>query len=343
MRPGVVAAQVVPLVDRVFARLTVPHRQIGASVFRLVLGTTIALLYLQNLGWRRFLWGPHGLIPFTHAAQIVAAYGPNLYLASPSAWFFEAVFWTGLVASIAFACGRWIPVSTLLCAVLTWCLIYRDGFLGDAGWNLATILLVYALVLDCGRYLVAGKSGAALVPSARPNFHSRAAALLHNFGITLAIWQVSLLYGTSCFYKITGHKWQDGTALYYILRSNQFNLSPLGPHIYHSAALVCIATYATLLLQAAFPFCIWQRPAKYVVALGAIGFHVGIAVTMGLPFFSLVMISCEALVFSDAEYRLAVGALRAVGQRCDAVRGRLSFAGARAAAAAALPSVQDGR
>jgi hypothetical protein len=306
--------------DRALTALTVPRRRIGASVFRILLGSTIVLFYLQNIGWRRFLWGPQGLVPLSFARQIVASHGPNLYLLSSSPAVFEAVFWLGLCSALAFACGRCLPLSTIACAAFTWCLIARDGFAADAGWNLATILLFYAVVLDSGRYFAAGKW---LAPPSRAVAHtgaSRARSLLHNFGVALVLWQITLLYGVACFYKITGHKWQDGTALYYILRSNQFDLTPAGALIYHSAILVALFTYGTIVLQAAFPFCIWQRPAKYVVAAGAIGFHIGIAYTMALPFFSLIMIACEALLFSDNEYRAAFAALRDLALRYTAGR-----------------------
>jgi len=338
MRAGFDAAPIVSLTDRALEFVTTPHRRIGASVLRALLGSAIALLYLQNLGWRRFLWGPQGVVPLSYTRQIVEAHGPNLFLASPSLPYFEAIFWLGLLAAFAFACGRWVPVSTIACAVFTWCLIARNNFVADAGWNLATILLIYAVALDCSRYLVAGKWFAPPDATDTPSdFGQRAGALFHNFGVALVLWQVSLLYATACFYKITGHKWQDGTALYYILRSNQFDLAALGPHVYHSAVLVALGTYATLVLQAAFPFCIWQRPAKYIVAAGAIGFHLGIAYFMALPFFSLVMIACEALVFSDREYRAAIAALRTLWSRFAPARRSGEFV-MSPPAAAAVPS-----
>jgi hypothetical protein len=68
-----------------------------------------------------------------------------------------------------------------------------------------------------------------------------------------------------------------------------------------------------LLVQGAFPFCIWQRPAKYFVAGAVIGFHLSIAYFMGLPFFSLVMVACEALIFSDHEYLAALAVARRLG------------------------------
>ncbi len=314
-------ARIASFADRTLELLTTPHRRIGAAVLRAILGSAIALFYLQNLGWRRFIWGPDGLVPLSYARELVEKHGPNLYLYSPSLPYFEFVFWGGFAAACVFASGRWVPFSTIACAVLTWCLIARDGYVTDSGWTLATLLLMYAVTLDCGSYLAAGKW---FVPPASaagtPGFVRRAGALLHNFGVALILWQVSLVYASACFYKITGHKWQDGTALYYILRSNQFDLTWLGAHVYQSAVLVAVGTYATLALQAAFPFCIWQRPAKYFVAIGAIGFHLGIAYTMALPLFSLVMIACEAMLFSDDDYRAAFATLRDSGSKIAAAR-----------------------
>ncbi|MGD0475889.1 MAG: hypothetical protein ABSB70_22090 [Candidatus Velthaea sp.] len=334
------SARIAAFADRVLEVLTTPQRRIGSSVLRALLGTAIVLFYLENLGWRRFLWGPDGVVPLSYAGELVEKHGPNLYLQSASAAGFELIFWLGLLSAVAFACGRWVPFSTVACAIFTWCLIARDSFVTDSGWTLATILLMYAVALDCSTYLVAGKWFAppATATDGRNSFVGRARALLHNFGVALVLWQVSLLYAAACFYKITGHKWQDGTALYYILRSNQFNLTPLGAHVYQSAVLVAAATYATLILQAAFPFCIWQRPAKYVVALAAIGFHLGIAYTMALPLFSLVMIACEAMLFSDDDYRLALSALRTYAARVAPAQFLRAFVERPAAVTATLPT-----
>jgi hypothetical protein len=96
--------------------------------------------------------------------------------------------------------------------------------------------------------------------------------------------------------------WQDGTAIYYVLRSNQFNLTPAGRALYHNGVLVALLTYSTLLFQAAWPWLIWNRYARPVLAMGAFALHLSIAYFMQLYWFSFVMIASECVIFSDSEY-----------------------------------------
>jgi len=292
--------------------VTSPQRLIGSSILRAALGTIIAFLYVQNIPWRSFLWGPDGMVPWHYAPQLHEAYGPNLYFLNPSYAWFEIVFWTGLLITVFFAAGITTPLTTALCAVFTWCLIARNPYVADAGWNLVRIMLIYLVFVDTGRYLTpfvlrtSGRAGA---------LWTQLRGLLHNAGLVLILWQLCLVYAMASFYKITGHKWQDGTAVYYVLRSNQFNVTALGSVIWHSAFLVVVGTYGALLFQAAFPFWIWVRPMKYAVGLGAVAFHLGIAYTMALPFFSAIMIFSEAIIFSDADYRRAFAWLRGLVRR----------------------------
>jgi hypothetical protein len=99
-----------------------------------------------------------------------------------------------------------------------------------------------------------------------------------------------------------GHMWQDGTAIYYILRTSEFNLSPVTPWLYQNGLIVAALTYSTILLQVGFAFIVWHPKLKYPWILGAFSFHLAIAYFMGLVWFSFTLISCEAIMIGDAAY-----------------------------------------
>ena len=297
--------------DRVLAFVATPQRRIGVGLMRAGLGTIVALLYVQNLPWRYLLWGPEGMVPSAlYGSQLVAAGGPNLYLMHPQLWWFELLFWAGFVVTVLWAAGVAPVLTGPVCFAFTWSLLTRNNFVQDAGWNLLRILMVYAMFADTS-FVALAPIRLRKIAARVPRVLIAMRGMLHNGAVMLILFQLSLLYTTSVFYKIQGHKWQDGTVLYYVLRSNQFDLSWAGSLIWHSAFLVTLGTYATLLFQAAYPFWIWQRPYKYVIALAAVGFHLGIMFTMVLPFFSAIMIVAEATLFGDDEYRRAYAWVRA--------------------------------
>jgi hypothetical protein len=99
-----------------------------------------------------------------------------------------------------------------------------------------------------------------------------------------------------------GHMWQDGTAIYYVLRTAEFHLSPLTDFLIQKPLLVVLFTYCTIILQIGFPFMIWNKTLKYPWILAACSFHIAIAYFMGLVWFSLTMLSCELILVSDRGY-----------------------------------------
>jgi hypothetical protein len=306
-----IAAANTAALDRVLAFVSTPQRRIGTGVMRAGLGAIVAMLYVQNIPWRQFLWGPDGMVPMAVYTKLIhASYGANLYLLSSSPRWFEAIFWIGLAVTVLWAAGVVPTLTGPVCFAFTWSLLTRNTFVQDAGWNLLRILMVYLIFADTS-FAALGVLRVRALAKRVPRTLVAMRGIVHNGAVVMILFQLCVLYGSSVFYKIQGHKWQDGTVLYYVLRANQFDLSWSGSLIWHSAFLVAALTYGTLLFQAAYPFWIWQRPYKYAIALAAIGFHVGILVTMALPFFSAIMIVAEAVLFGDEEYRRAYAWVRA--------------------------------
>lgn len=62
-----------------------------------------------------------------------------------------------------------------------------------------------------------------------------------------------------------------------------------------SSLMVMVVTYATVIVQVAFPFTLFNRRVKNVLLVVMMGEHAGIAVLLGLPFFSMAMISADAV------------------------------------------------
>ncbi len=84
-------------------------------------------------------------------------------------------------------------------------------------------------------------------------FHKRTPgiynALVHNVALSAMVIQVVILYGTSALAKLDGPMWQHGTAIYYVLRTGEFNLSPPTPYLWKYGPTVTILTYSTLGFQ----------------------------------------------------------------------------------------------
>ncbi|MGV2917090.1 HTTM domain-containing protein [Streptomyces alfalfae] len=122
------------------------------------------------------------------------------------------------------------------------------------------------------------------------------ANLVHNAGLLIIMVEACLIYATAGWYKVQGSRWQDGTAVYYPLNLDYFSPWPALSELLASHGLVLLAvTYGTVVMQVAFPFTLFNRRVKNVLLAAMMCEHAVIAVVLGLPFFSLAMITADAV------------------------------------------------
>ncbi|MET9695415.1 HTTM domain-containing protein [Streptomyces sp. NPDC006529] len=171
----------------------------------------------------------------------------------------------------------------------------------SAGWltAFAALWVVQGLWWMVERYEPEGEGRATLDVIAN---------LLHNAGLLVIMVEVCLIYATAGWYKIQGSRWQDGTALFYPLGLDYFTPWPgLSGLLAASGTLVMLLTYGTVVVQVAFPFTLFNRRIKNLLLCVMMMEHAGIAVLLGLPFFSLAMIAADA-VFLPTVFLVWVGA-----------------------------------
>ncbi|WP_411081580.1 HTTM domain-containing protein [Streptomyces sp. cmx-18-6] len=169
-----------------------------------------------------------------------------------------------------------------------------DG-LGGTWWLRVLLWLLWLSVAAwwaANRYAPAGQPRALLDVLAN---------LVHNATLVVIMVEVCLIYATAGWYKIQGSRWQDGTALYYPLKLDYFTPWPaLSDVLASSGLMVMVLTYATVVVQVAFPFTLFNRRLKNVLLVIMIGEHAGIALLLGLPFFSMAMIAADAVFLPTA-------------------------------------------
>ncbi|MEU1162015.1 HTTM domain-containing protein [Streptomyces sp. NPDC090075] len=122
------------------------------------------------------------------------------------------------------------------------------------------------------------------------------ANILHNGALFVIMAEACLIYATAGWYKIQGSRWQDGTAVYYPLHLDYFSPWPaLADLLSANGTLVMLVTYGTVIVQVAFPFTLFNRRVKNVLLAAMMTEHAVIAIVLGLPFFSLAMITADSV------------------------------------------------
>jgi hypothetical protein len=139
--------------------------------------------------------------------------------------------------------------------------------------------------------------------------------LTHNAAVLVVGFQMCVIYGAAGLWKAQGSLWQNGTAMYYILHIKWFQPWPgLSDYVAGNSIALCVIAYITVFAQIGFPFVLSTKRVKYVVLVLLLMMHIGIAVMLGIPVFSLVMIVGDSVFLPDSVW-LAVGRLAAAARR----------------------------
>ncbi|MFB8204311.1 HTTM domain-containing protein [Kitasatospora purpeofusca] len=196
-----------------------------------------------------------------------------------------------------------VPLWTLLGALLLVCQL--GGFSGTSlDWRTPGFPYVGWAPLFWALWAVAGLWW--LAERLAPEGETRAvldalATMVHNCAMLVIAVEVVLIYATAGWYKVQGSRWQDGTALYYPLHLDYFTPWPGLSGLVGGALLpVFLISYGTVLLQVGFPFTLVDRRVKNALLVVMMAEHVGIAVLLGLPVFSLAMIAADAVFLPTA-------------------------------------------
>ena len=127
--------------------------------------------------------------------------------------------------------------------------------------------------------------------------------VLHNLALCLIVAQLCLVYFEAGMYKVQGSLWQSGEAMYYPISSKAYGVFPwLSELLTAHTWMVVLLTYLTVVVQIAFPFLLFNRITRRIALISILGMHVGIAIVMGLPFFSGIMASADAVLVSAATW-----------------------------------------
>ncbi len=294
------------MLGRLSSWLSTDHFSVGAGLTRISLGAWAVFSYTLFWRDRQLLWGPHGIYPFDR----FMADDPflNLFAISPSPVFVDALYLAGVAIAVLFTVGYWTRVMTFLHWLMIWSIQTRNDFLGDGGDNIMRIVLFFMIFVNAGAVLS--------LDSTRKPWRGRALvqpvlAVVHNFAVLAIVLQLAFLYMSTGLYKAMGELWQNGTALYYILRVDAFSWPGVAEYIYRNPYIVVGATYGTVLFEITFGPLLLNRWTRLLSVIPAgFLFHLGIGAVMGLTTFAWSMLSLYPLLVTDGEYQAAGGWIR---------------------------------
>lgn len=285
---------------RFLSWLTTEHWRIGAGLLRVSLGVWAVYFYLLHWPYRAYLWGPTGILPFEKFVELNDSV--NVFAWSSSSIYFESVYLSAVIVAVLVVIGFLPRLIIPIHWFLIWSMQERNPFLGDGGDNIMRIVLLFLVLVNTGSILsvhrTRSRSDAVSLAFLRP-----ALEVTHNIGVLLIIAQLCMMYMSTGLYKVMGELWQNGTALYYILRVDEFSWPGVAEFIYRNTFLVVAGTYATVLFEVTFAPSLLNRWTRYLMIAAGSFFHLGIAAVMGLVTFGWSILSIYPLLVTDMEYQ----------------------------------------
>lgn len=274
-----------------------PRSVAPVCLFRIVFGVLLLQTVLVHMRSDfAFYYGSGAMWPIEGIAEVhwplLEPRVDLLMLVPGSDGWLQCVYIALAVSSVLFTLGLFTRVSNgvaFLCLLSfhTHCPTNLNS--GDLYQRLVLFLLWFSPCADMYSLdsLLAARKGGAVASTSAP------------WAQRLIQMQLCIAYLQTTVCKIVGLHWQDGTAVYYATRFEEFHCVGL-PLIFDIPIVCKLLTYATIALELALFTLIWWRKCRvWVIVLGCI-FHIGLACSFNLPVFE-EMFMATYILFLDPQ------------------------------------------
>ncbi|GAB3190502.1 hypothetical protein [Nesterenkonia suensis] len=290
----------------------------GLSATRILVGIAMLGLLLSNFTARHVVWGVGSF--WAEPYREINAFGGLVdVFGVESPALFTLIYLALIGLAIAVIIGWRTRLTTLLLALGMAALVERASPMGDQGDNIARIGLLLMVLMSTAehwsldarrrrrgeqRATQSQLSVGQRLWHSMPVLPSWWTNLIHNVALIALACQVFILYTASALYKVQGSTWQAGTALFYPLSLHEYAVFPwLNSLVTGNPVLLTAMTYFSVYVQLFFAVGLLHPVSRRLVLIGVVLLHGGIAVMMGLPWFSLAMLAFDAIFVSDRAYR----------------------------------------
>lgn len=282
---------VLKLTDSVISPFTI-------ILFKKAVYAYIILNGLISLPIASEIWGPESYLIHYNPPGNFAIKFLNI-ISRPDVNTYYLVFVIGqIICSIIALFGFMKRMMAILLYFISVNLYYSAGIVQNAGPNILFIILFYMIFMNED----AGDRKNEAMKSLDTS--------LTNFALLAAKVQICILYFVSAVYKLLGEHWLDGSALYYVLHTEEFTTNWIITNIADRDWLTRSVTYFTVIFQLAFPITVWVKKLKPITLIIGVVFHLLIIFIMGLTDFGLIMIVMYLLFINDQKSKQVLTKLK---------------------------------
>lgn len=280
----------------------------GLAVTRMIFGLTALGLLMTNFSTRLYTFGSGSA--WNGEMNEPASEFPRMWLFSlfhrvaANDVAFTLLYLLLIVVAVLFTIGWRFRIVLPVFFVLWISFIEMNDMVGDQGDNMFRIALILLFFADpAARWSLDARRRAKHEWFRRGSSAHQIGTVLHNLALVALTAQVAFVYASGALYKAQGAPWAEGYAVYNPLQTMRFGTWPVLSDILTMwGPMVALATWGSVILQIAFLFLLLSRPTRLIGLFGILSFHIGIAVLMGLPWFSLTMIAIDAIFIRDRSW-----------------------------------------
>ena len=293
----------------------------GLAVTRILLGVTGLGLLATNFRTRYYAfgsgsaWNGEAGQPLSDFPQIPIFSGFHRLALNDTAFTAAYLALAGMAVLVTLGWRMKIVLPVYFVAWVSF--VEMNDSLGDQGDNMYRITLLALLFADtAGRWSLDARRRARLPEGGTrwqrawrggPFVPAWITNTAHNLVLVAVACHVCFVYASGALYKAGGEPWQHGYAIYNPLHTERFGTWPELSELFTTwSPMVTAISWSSIILQMAFPMMLLRRFTRVIALFGIGSFHVGIAILMGLPWFSLAMIAIDAIFIRDVTWK-AVG------------------------------------
>lgn len=261
-------------------------------VFRTCFAIMLFIAYsIRSLDLELF-YSDHGLIKLSVLDELIPMnYRYSIFQLFPSTtalWIGNIIFLGSLLALIF---GFYPRVAALVASVLHISFLHRNIGVSYGMDTIATFYLLYLCLAD-----YRDRPKGQFTPDLR--------SVVGSMAFRLAQIQLCVIYGYSGLHKLRGIYWWKGEGIWSVLANFQmarFDFSWTA----HFPFILTAMSFVSLFWEIYFPALIWVRPLRYPMLVFGVLFHLGIGITISIPFFAAVMILIYILYVDAAHCAMA--------------------------------------
>lgn len=276
------------------------EHEIGLSVLRLIFGFVILKNTIFYFPDSQYLFGKNGIAPWDDFVAFCQHWKSTFVL-----YFFDNDILLNLylialgVSAFAFCLGFGGVINGIILYFLYFFLRMRNGLILDGSDNVISVILPFLIFSDCYKHFITQTKWDKFGVEVR----NKKLITYFNDTVCLGILiQVAFIYFFTAVAKSGGVLWQNGTAVYYTLRVEEFMATKWNVALTQNMYFVVVSTYLTLITEISFPFLIWFKQTKFIVMTATALLHIGIFIFMRIDNFSWVMIATYFAFIKNEEY-----------------------------------------